>query len=938
MALVGDPIPQYVRNQILVRQASYGSGSLPGFPRTDEILLHQNANNAFIKMASGVSISTSKLSGSNSSLGIQDPDEAQVLSGMGLAKRYVLFGGTSYLGLDDNLEGTLFQKNNFIGAQGAYEATQAWGIVPMPGIESLEVKSLNRGSLKKATVKLTAQNRDQLAILDVLYMRLGYTVLIEWGNSIYMSSNTDEKGNIVDTTLTPMLTSIIENNTLFFNSSWSSHKSYSDLTVQISKFREKYNGNFDALLGKVSNFNWTFNSDGSYSIELTVISLGDVVESLKTNVIGNKELVDYVERESTEWRTESEPLDQHRKDNIILTLLHIFRTVNFQLTTKGENLTIETKDNPTSYLGYLLQSGSNTNTISDHIITETITAGFRKVGSTEFIKPSDLTKGYYLKTGEKVTQYQAKVEANKIPDDQRGGKLEDYEGYGYDIQNIPGYGEVAGVVFNMDQPYYSDSVSSGIINVDAWKAYKDGIARESTDTAYADAGGVLKDKNLETNPAVVFRNNFLATWSQTDLTLDTPFNLPTKGTNIRPRFFLQPLFQKHLLELEKDYAKIEKVLADKRFITSTTSFSGTGGVGGGSSVFARTKVQFWYQIDRSVAEQNIDTYDNPLFKIQYKEQDACVINLDNPQYYIRLGFLLDLLKQKVITRVDIQAANLRSNPNLFNIDTSSNQKMLCLPKVHISYDWRTCIVRRDDFNRKSWQQKVFPKLRQWADDSSNTADIMNIYMNFNFIATAMSSNTDERGNISVYDFIKAMCDGINKAMAGVNNLEPVIDEDTNTLRILESSPIPKSSPDPGYTLQLYGYGNGNPSPIGTSTFVRKIDLKTAITPEYATMVTVGATANGYVKGTEATAFARWNDGLTDRFKTELLAADADVADPIEDTAQSFDTVLSFSSKCFGIEGNGRLWETFPNASSVNTSFSAYNVLKSAGLFGYGGRI
>jgi hypothetical protein len=46
-------------------------------------------------------------------------------------------------------------------------------------------------------------------------------------------------------------------------------------------------------------------------------------------------------------------------------------------------------------------------------------------------------------------------------------------------------------------------------------------------------------------------------------------------------------------------------------------------------------------------------------------------------------------------------------------------------------------------------------------------------------------------------------------------------------------------------------------------------LKTAITPEFATMVTVGATAGGYVKGVEATAFSRWNEGLIDRFKEEF---------------------------------------------------------------------
>jgi hypothetical protein len=69
-------------------------------------------------------------------------------------------------------------------------------------------------------------------------------------------------------------------------------------------------------------------------------------------------------------------------------------------------------------------------------------------------------------------------------------------------------------------------------------------------------------------------------------------------------------------------------------------------------------------------------------------------------------------------------------------------------------------------------------------------------------------------------------------------------------------------------LQIYGYNKTGNDYI--SNFVRKVDLKTAITPEYATMITVGATAGGYVKGTEATAFSRWNTGLTDRFKEKFI--------------------------------------------------------------------
>jgi hypothetical protein len=102
-------------------------------------------------------------------------------------------------------------------------------------------------------------------------MRLGYTVLLEWGNSIYTITGKDKE--ILRNTL-------IEEN--FFKSGGSN--SYFTYLKNIEGKRDKYKGNYDALLGKVSNFNWSFNTDGSYDIELTIISLGDVIESLKSNL------------------------------------------------------------------------------------------------------------------------------------------------------------------------------------------------------------------------------------------------------------------------------------------------------------------------------------------------------------------------------------------------------------------------------------------------------------------------------------------------------------------------------------------------------------------------------------------------------------------------------------------------------------------------------
>jgi predicted chitinase len=156
--------------------------------------------------------------------------------------------------------------------------------------------------------------------------------------------------------------------------------------------------------------------------------------------------------------------------------------------------------------------------------------------------------------------------------------------------------------------------------------------------------------------------------------------------------------------------------------------------------------------------------------------------------------------------------------------------------------------------------------------NDNAAFTLNIYLNFDFVLECLK--VDNKGNVSVYELISNICTGLNRALGGINNLEPIIDETDNTLRIIDTTPIPGHSAEANfseYKLQIYGYDKIGNDYI--SNFVRKVDLKTAITPEYATMITVGSTAGGYVKGTEATAFSKWNIGLTDRFKEELLPPD-----------------------------------------------------------------
>ena len=105
--------------------------------------------------------------------------------GTALAKNNVLFNGLSRK-----------QGDKLIGRSGITGVNKAYGVggtdfgfSPMPGIVDASVKYLNRGSLKTAIVNIKAHNKDQFDVIDALYMRLKYHVLLEWGNSNYFSNH-----------------------------------------------------------------------------------------------------------------------------------------------------------------------------------------------------------------------------------------------------------------------------------------------------------------------------------------------------------------------------------------------------------------------------------------------------------------------------------------------------------------------------------------------------------------------------------------------------------------------------------------------------------------------------------------------------------------------------------------------------------------------------
>ena len=738
--IVGEEFEDYVGDQIKQRQKVHSSGvsSL----RDNSQISYLNSKTSWVKFASAVSVTKEKLT----DIGINNSN----LVGMGLAKNNILFGGTSTLN-GSNLN----PKSSNVDLSG-YQHSDEWGIVPMPGIESVDIKTLNRGSIEKATIKLKAYSREQFDIIDILYLRLGYTILLEWGVSSYIAN---------DGTYKTIGGTLVEDPKRFFSDSFESGGSFLNLLGPIEYYRKAYNGNYDGLLGKISNFNWSFNPDGSYDITVTVVSLGDIVESLKTNLTPNNKISTYIQNSVSTLKSSLESESEDTRD----------------ASTESNRFLIESPTSDDISAMLWVWKWKNRNKIIDNIKGDPIAI------TTNSGKTEGKYKAFKNFIGNRLYKSTSEGEDKLDPIiryDFYIGLQSRYQTIMED-PDVHFFGSTTGI----------SSIAANRIAVEIRKAVNAGLN-------YASVYGKKYNKIL-LNPD--FSHRYFTKGFEND-----------NGTNKTLGIRIEKV------EIEASEAGVVDPL---QYIT-------------------RSKSCFY-------------------------------IRGEQPLFYLKFEALLEYIKNGIIPATKTNS----SFQPILNIDLSPKSKMYSIPN-QISLDPRVCLVRNDQFQkRKSSFARVLgsnvsvfrvsdSQKEEKKSKYINAAYIMNIYLNFDFIIDSLDSNKDTDGNANLYGFISSLCEGLNVALGGINNLEPTVDKTSNILKIIDSTPIPgiltgrKSN---GYTLEMYGY---NPNTKG-SNFVRDINLKTAITPEYATMVTVGATAAGYVKGVEATAFSNWNKGLTDRFNNEL---------------------------------------------------------------------
>lgn len=294
--LTGQPFRQGVKKQVIARQKalaggkilaqtaeSGGGGSL--LPISNKDLQYSVTKTPFLRLASSVNL-TNKGSDNttieNSVLNrlVKAGVPKELIENDQLAKNFILQAGA--VSVDDSLNfsglnaGLNNGKSLFNGSYG-WGGSKERGYVPMPGLTNAAINFYNNGALSKTTIQLRCYSKQQFQLLDVLYLRPGYTLLLEWGWSQYLDNDTEELVSVNEFLSDPMG---------LFLSGKKGGKQVDQFQMQqaIEKARKDRSYNYDAVLGKVANFSWQFMPDGSYDCQITLTGLGDIVETLKANI------------------------------------------------------------------------------------------------------------------------------------------------------------------------------------------------------------------------------------------------------------------------------------------------------------------------------------------------------------------------------------------------------------------------------------------------------------------------------------------------------------------------------------------------------------------------------------------------------------------------------------------------------------------------------
>ena len=253
---------------------------------------------------------------------------------------------------------------------------------------------------------------------------------------------------------------------------------------------------------------------------------------------------------------------------------------------------------------------------------------------------------------------------------------------------------------------------------------------------------------------------------------------------------------------------------------------------------------------------------------------ACRINWEGKSeanYYIKFRTLLRWIQDNLI----FDNVNGNKKTKALKFDLSVVDNLIYKNKYSVATDYTKVITRNVKFpdittpdSTDSIDLLELPSDVEFTSDkNANAGKLMNIFLNLSWLVETLKSNVDSEGNISLFNFLQGICQGINSSLGYVNSIDVVVDEETNTIKFIDDKPIPGIIEDFNLNntpteFQVYAF---SPTDRGLNgSFIRDFGIRTEVSNKLSTTLAIGAQAVNAVVTENATALQSWNEGLTDR--------------------------------------------------------------------------
>ena len=763
----------------------------------------------------------------------------QNMLGTELAKACVLFGGV--VGLEDELNprqkfgivDNVTDSTNFIKTIAAYGwgGISSRGFVPMPSIDNAKVSFYNRGAIQKADVKIKVYSLEQLQIFDLLYFRIGYSMLLEWGHNVWLDNKDQKLKNRNEFITKP------------FEKFFTEGTTPQEIFRVIKEQRKDDSYNYDAMLGKVTNFTWKFNDDGTYDINLKLIGMGDIIESLKVNkapiITGKTELTPSQKNANIDknLNAREKAIDAKNEkvakdgDEATEKLQKKVDAVNKKLKKLNEKYRTEIKRQR----------------VYDWVDDGAATAvkNLQSFGGSLSIQASpdsEQNESAYDQIDDAADQI-AEMKDTFIDDEGSSDfyyyKAEKYHiAYGTWVENL------------------------GKILTDIQNQLKKITPKDTEVIDLAEKAKEKQEKASERQKQALNAERQKLEKRKEQLQLSPETSLETKNKSL----FNQRLFQ---WRTEAQRNQSPGNLFKLGFTANSASPDSTG--------TKTIKLDFYYVrlgylLDW--VQKNLLLYDttkkNQLNPIQQAQFDK----LKNKK-----GILSE--DEKIGLKY---LESLKEEPNpIFKINTDPNSNFCLRFPGQFSSDPKVCIIP-SKFTSKIAKWDILKDLNKvssfYVPENNQAGKVMNIFVNIDHTASVLDKNIDANGKVNLNKFLTALLNEINDCLGNVNKLEPVFNTEENELNIIDANNVPNAdkifkdkSTERAEMAVFNTYGIGTKSnPIGS--FLTNVDFQVQLPPNMAAMATISAQANGNIVGENATGLSKLNTGLTDRLITVKLDADS----------------------------------------------------------------